>query len=203
MNIDGKVVRFNFLPKIISAQQAQLQKVFSYFQLPEHVHDFCTIQMNKELQTFNSLCWKKFLELECHVPCIANLQLHSWDQWRSSAWLHRSKNIFLLALTPHSSAVCPLQCFKVEWLSLSLSPWQVPEESSTVLSWFTYEWPLTDYTLKTQISRFVIPLGLILGKQVLYLLSTGKHQIGITPESINKILHSMRMITPSIFNFSL
>lgn len=57
--------------------------------------------------------------------------------------------------------------------------------------------------LKKQISRFVIPVGLILGKQALYLLSTGKHQIGITPESINKILHSMCMITPSIFHFYL
>jgi len=40
----------------MSAGQAQLQNVFSYYLLPEHVHDFCTIQMNKEPPVFNSLC---------------------------------------------------------------------------------------------------------------------------------------------------
>lgn len=54
-NIYGKEVVFNFFSKFISAGQAQLKNVFPFYQLSEHTRDFCTIQMSKEPQVFNSL----------------------------------------------------------------------------------------------------------------------------------------------------
>lgn len=142
MNFDGKVVRFNFFCKIISARQAQFQNVFSYYQLPGQVHDFCTIQMNKEPRVFNSLCWKNVLRLECHVPlkqtssyiveisraamlCYTDLRIYSFSPWHH---------------TPQQYALCGASKSCMADFD-SPSPWQVLEESSTVLSQFTYEWP--------------------------------------------------------------
>lgn len=55
-----------------------------------------------------------------HALHKATLYLRRWDQWRTSASLHRSKNIVLLSLVPQTWAVCPLQRFTVTWLVLTV-----------------------------------------------------------------------------------
>lgn len=74
MIINGKEVVFNSFSKIISAGQAQLKNLFPYYQLPEYAQNFCTIQMSKDSQVFNSLIEKMFKSwnLMCCIKQVSN-----------------------------------------------------------------------------------------------------------------------------------
>lgn len=123
-----------FFSKIISAGQAQLKNVFSYYQPPEHAQDFCTIQMSKEHQVFNSLAEKLFLSWNV-MFCIKQASSHTVEI-SGEAVLHYT-GLGTCSFSPWHRA--PKQCALVRLPSTvadfnSPSPLQVLEEPSIALS---------------------------------------------------------------------